>query len=389
MSSGNHQPHANQVKQYEKTNPLPDILEMFVNKKIYSGWVDFKLVRELNSAAGSFTAELVDVWEANQEPWRLAPGEHVHMHAGGHSILTGYLDRLEASVASNSRRITVAGRSKPADLVDCSIMGDEGQFNGMGLKEIAQRVAKPFGVSVSFLGDAGATFADLKISAGETPFALLDKLARQRKLVMYPGVEGNLIFAPVGIRRAKARLVQGENVKSGTVSWDQTNQFSIYKTKSNSNNLAWLKDDTVGQDQPAGEATDESVTRYRPLMLMNEVTGDDEIVRDRAAYESSMRAAQSFEAEVEVQGWFQSPGVLWDINELVMCDIGFLGTKREMLIRKIQFNKNENGTTAVLTLILKDALNFTVKKKKIKDGANLSWVEVLDDKNSHKGSEAK
>lgn len=383
--SSNHQPHANQVKQYEKTTPLPDILEMFVAKKIYSGWVDFKITRELNSAASSYEAELVDVWEQNQEPWRLAPGESVHFHMGGKSILTGYIDRIEASVASNQRRITSGGRSKTADLVDCSILGEEAQFSGMGLKEIAQRIAKPFGLSVSFLGDAGNAFADVKISPGETCFALLDKLARQRKLVMYPGVEGNLIFAPVGVRRSKARLVQGENVKSGTVSWDHTNRYSVYKTKSNSNNLAWLKDDSVGKAQPAGEATDAEVTRYRPLLLVNEVTGDDEVVRDRAAYESSMRAAQALEAEVEVQGWFQAPGVLWDVNELIQCDIGFLGIRREMLVKKIVFNKNESGTTAILTLIVKEALNFEVKKKKIKDGANLSWVKVLDEANSHEG----
>jgi prophage tail gpP-like protein len=383
MSGNTHAPHTNQPASYEKTVKLPDVLEMFVAKKIYQGWLDVSLNRELNTAASDFKVSLVDVWETNKEPWRLAPGEAIHMHAGGKSILTGYIDKIEAAVSAAQRQITCSGRTKTCDLVDCSILGDENQFKGMSLKAIVLQLVKPFGLAVSFQGDEGASFADIKVSPGETVFSLIDKLARQRKLVVYPSVDGSLVFANPGARLAATELVQGINVKSGNVTSDFTDRYSIYKTKANANNLAWLKDDSVGKAAPSGEATDDAVGRYRPLMLVGEVTGDDEVVEDRAAYESSLRAAQSLHAEVVVQGWFQAPGRLWEINEIVKVDIGFLGLKRKMLIEKIEFSKSESGTTATLRLILPEALDYKVKKKKAKAGPELSWIETLDRKEDY------
>lgn len=367
---------------FEQTHLIPDAVQLYVTdqKTIYEGWEDVEITRELNTCAGDFQMALVDKWEQNKEPWRLAPGERVHMHAGGKSILTGYIDKTEASVSASDRNIKISGRSKTCDLVDCSVMAEDGnQFTGLTLKEIVNKLVKPFGVSTIFAGDAGEKFASVVVNQGETVFALLDRLARLRRLVIYPNVEGQLVFADAGIRRAATELVQGVNVLSGQVSVDHSDRFSVYRTKSQPNNLAFLgTDEPMSKQAPVGEATDPAIKRYRPLMLMQEVTGDDELVADRAGFESSLRAAKSLQVDVEVRGWFQEPGRLWDINELVHCDLGFLGIRRTMLVHRVTYSKNNSGTTAKLMLILPDALDFKVKKKKKKEGADLSWLKVLD-----------
>ncbi len=96
---------------------------------------------------------------------------------------------------------------------------------------------------------------------------------------------------------------------------------------------------------------------------------------NRAEYERELRAAQSLEVEVEVQGWFQESGKLWDVNQFVRVDVGFLGVRRQMLIKKVDFNKGGGGTTATLTLGLEDSFNFVGKNKKKE--ADMGWTKLL------------
>jgi prophage tail gpP-like protein len=360
-------------KIFEKTTAIDDAVTLYVDKQIYEGWEDVQITRELNSAASDFQLQLTDKWRPEKETWRLVPGQSVHIHAGKRSVLTGYIDKISASVSASSRRLTISGRSKTGDLVDCSIEKPD-QVQGLTLKAAAQKLCAPFGIQVTFLASEGAAFANLKVQPGETVFSFLDKACRQRKLLMYPSVEGGLVFAQGGTTRAKAELRQGldGNILSGSMNYDFTNRFSKYVGKGQ--NLAWLGDAEQGTS-PSGSAVDEGVTRYRPLVIMNEQSGDDASIGDRATHEAKLRAAQALEVEVQVQGWFQAPDVLWDVNQLVRVDSGFLGVRREMLIKKVSYSKGAS-TTATLTLVRKDAFDFSVKGK-VKKEDSLGWTKLL------------
>lgn len=355
---------------YQRSNLIRDAVLLFINGQVYEGWTDIKITRELNSCAGDFSLSVVDKWRVDGEEWRIVPGEKVHLHIAGNSILTGYIDKVESSISKNSRAVTVSGRSKTGDLVDCSVE-NLGEFQSLSLPELAKKVCSPFGISVSFLGDAGASFDKITIQPGETVFALLDRLSRERKILMYPSFDGNLVFSNRGARRADSEIRQGHNMISGRSTFDNSNRHSIYKV--NGQGLGFLGD----KDQAAaavGSATDSGITRYRPLILNHENPTNDASSGDRASYESEIRAAKSMTAEVELQGWFQSEKRLWDINELVYLDAGFLGLRRQMLIEKVQFNKGNGGTTTTLSLIRPDAYGF---KKNVKKEDPLGWTKAL------------
>lgn len=344
----------------EKTEVIADAVTLFVGKKVFEGWTDLSITRELNAAASDFQLQLVDKWRVDQEPWRVQPGDAVHIHVGKNSLLTGYVDKMEASVSANQRTVSIMGRSKTGDLVDCS--ADASGLTGLNIQEVAEKLCAPFGVRVVMRGQPGATFDTIQIQQGETVFAVLDRLARQRKLLVYPSYDGNLVFEGEGTRKARAELRQGVNVKSGTARFDNSNRFSKYITKGQ--DIGWrgsLEEKTVA---PTGEATDGGITRNRPLIVVAEGTVDDASSEDRATYEASVRRAKSLEVEVELQGWFQPDGSLWEINEIVFTDIGFLGVRRKMLVKKVVFSKNGSGTTTTLTLILSGAFDFKKEKKK-------------------------
>lgn len=360
----------NGVNTLEKGRVIEDAVTLYVGGKIYEGWEDVKVVRQVNALASSFDIQLTDRWAEGQETWSIKPGQHIHIHGGKRSLLTGYVDAVKSSISAQSRSLTISGRSRTADLVDCSVEGPS-EYLGLNLKEIAEKISEPFGIKVLFQAEPGSAFDKITLQNGETGFALLDRLTRERKLLMYPSYEGSLIFANQGSSLASTQLKEGSNVLSANSSHDFSDRFSKYVTKGQ--NLGTFGD-TEDVVSPEGEATDEAVSRYRPTIILAENPVNGGTSEDRASYEATMRAAKSQTAEVEVQGWFQAPDVFWDINQLVFVDIGSIGLRRKMLVDKVSYNKTNAGTRATLSLVRQDAYNFSKKVKKEKD---LSWTKFI------------
>lgn len=359
-----------------KKDALPGQMTLFVGGKIFEGWEDLQLTRELNAYASDFQIRMTDKWREDKEAWRIQPEQHAHIHIGKESIFEGYIDGVSASVAANSRAVTVKGRSKTEDIVDCSVYG-ESSYTSLNLKEVAEKVCAPFGIKPIFLSEPGAAFNTVVVQQGETVHTLLDKLARQRKLLVYPSHNGNLIFCKPGEKRASTQLVQGVNVLSGKSDYDFSNRFSTYIAKGQNIGFLDPSDKTIGT---LGTATDAAITRYRPLVVVSETVSDDGVSENRAAYEASLRKAQSLKVEIQVQGFYQKDGTLWDINQTVFVDCGFLGVRRWMLTKKVTYSKNlSNGTVTNLELVLPDSFNFEKDKKKEDP---LGWSKPLNNKTS-------
>lgn len=353
---------------FNKTDLVPDAVTLFINKKVFEGWEDIQLTKELNVLASDFQLKLTDKWKQDQEAFTVQPGALAHIHLSKKSFLTGWVDSLALSFASNERSITASGRSRTSDLVDCSVTG-ENEFSGLNLQEIATKACAPFNIPVIFQSPPGEAFAKVTIQQGETVFGLLDRLARQRKLLMFPDNEGFLNFAVAGRKKSPVQLKEGVNVLSGSATFDNSERFSEYIVKGQ--NLSFLGEPDQSTS-PSGTAKDNGISRFRPLIIVGETATDDGTSSDRAAYEAGLRAARALEVQVSVQGWLRSDGTPWEINEIVSCDIGSLGVRRNLLVKKVVYNKNNSGTTATMTLIRPDAFEF---KKEIQKDADAGWLK--------------
>lgn len=140
---------------FEKTQKVPDAITLFVNGKILEGWEDFSFNKELNSAASDFSLQLVDQSREKKNSLFVQPGAAIHLHAGKKSLCTGYVEKVDVSVSAGTRRFVISGRSRTADLVDCSVTGSN-EFSGLNLKEIAEKLFPPFRVRPAFFVDPGA-----------------------------------------------------------------------------------------------------------------------------------------------------------------------------------------------------------------------------------------
>lgn len=360
-----------ELKVFEKNIRLREVVTLYINKEVYEGWEDVQITKELNACASDFQVSLTDRWQQDKEDWRIQPQDLVHVHLAGKSFITGWVESVAVSMSAGTRTISIGGRSKTGDLVDSSVTGPN-EYYSVNLLEIAAILCKPFGISVASQTNVGGKFEKITVQQGETVFALLDRLARQRKVIISSSAEGQLLFLSQGTAKSKTELRQGINILSGSATLNTTDRFSNYIVKGQ--NVAYLGDGEQSTG-PEGETKDEGIKRFRPLVLMNETLSDGGSARDRAIYEAHVRLAKSLSVEIEVQGWLKDDGEPWAINELVDVDAPFLGIRKTLLIKKLSFNKSNGGTKTTISLVRDDAYLFNkVVKKKEKEDA-FGWTK--------------
>lgn len=350
---------------FSQTQQIDDAVTLFANRQVFEGWEEVSISRQLNSIASSFSLGFTDKWRIDQESWVLRPGDAAHIHIGKQSVLNGYVDRLDVGLSAQQRTLNAGGRSKTGDLVDCSITGPI-SFADLKIDEIVRKLLEPFGLKLLMQAETGAKFDKIVFRQGETVFEAIDRLARERSLIMMPSFEGNLILTKKGNTRCVTELRQGVNILSGSANFDNSNRFSEYTVKGQGS-----QGSATDATQPVAKATDEGVSRFRPKVIVAENSINNGSAIDRARYEANIGAAKASEVTITVQGWFESDGSIWDVNKIVAVDSGFLGVRQDMLIEKVTYNKNNNGTTCELGLIRSDAFEFASSVSKDKDPVDL------------------
>jgi prophage tail gpP-like protein len=330
-------------------------LVLMVDGVKWEGWTSAEISRQMDAISSEFALGLVDRWQHGMEAIPLAAGMPCKVYINDDLSIDGYLDRVNFGVDVAQHSISVNGREKAADLVDCSAVHDPSTWKDLNALEISKILAEPFGVEITSEVDLGEPFKTFKLEEGETAFAAIDRLLKQREILALPDGKGGVKFAKLADKSSGTKLKQGENIKNSSSSFDMTDRFSDYI----------VKGQRPGNDQdygPAcaqvrGDARDESVRRYRPMMVRaeNQVSDNDALLR--AKWEASTRAARSVTVSVTVAGWRQDDGKLWEINTLVDTDIPYLRISQELLISKVSFSLTMSGGT-VTTLELKDKAAF-------------------------------
>lgn len=366
---------------------MPNI-QLLVNGKIYEGWTQMGVTRAMDASAGAFTLALTERWEKEDgsgqstEPWPILPGDACACRIDGQTVISGYVDIFSPQFDENSHTITIEGRDKTADLVDCSAVHSPDSWSNLTLLQFAKIIAKPFGIAVQADADVGAAFPTIKLQQGETAFEAIDRYARQRQVLMMPDGQGGLLLTRAGKKRSATPIVQGVNMlgSSGTIDYSQ--RFSDYYVKAQA---AFSPDtDSTTEAHVAGEVKDPQVKRYRPMLIVAEAGGDTSSATQRANWECNTRIGKSSQARITLYGWRQNGdnGDLWEPNMLVKVRSPWLRMDGDMLIRQVTFERGEQGTLAHLDLVSPQAyadgiLGRWKNAKKTKSGGPSVWNEAI------------
>lgn len=335
------------------------------------GWTDVRVTCGIERIPRDFSIGLTERYKGETDLVTVGPGSACVVQIGGDAVVTGYVDRFVPSFDAQGHRIEIAGRGKCQDLVDCSAEWDNGQISGASALAVANKLAAPYGITVS-CDEAGLrVIPQFNIMLGETPFEIIDRVSRYSSLLAYEGADGNLVLARASTDQHSSGIEQGANVEGANVEYSADQRFQTYKAFLQAINT--FKEGGDGGNLIAS-VTDSGVKRNRQKYIIAEaVAGYMDVAKQRAAWEMNRRNGRSAVVKVTVDSWRDSAGVLWEPNKLVSLYLPMLklnsgGSEERVvwLISEVTFRYGESGTAADLTIMSPDA--FAVEPSALQYG---------------------
>jgi len=334
-----------------------DNLKLLVDGKNIFGWKEISIRRSMESLCAAFSVTLR--YENTPEVDAIVPEKPVSVLIVDSEtntetlVLTGYVDTRPRKLTANQNTLSITGRDKTQDLVDCSAIVKSNTILQSTIGQIARLLSKPFNINVVDEAKNTTKFKKVTIQSGESGFSILERLCRQIGIIPQTDEKSQLILANTGRKAEKSGvdLIYGENVEEVEEFFDTTERHSDYivKGQGGSNGTPWLKNNATGIN---AKAKDKYVSRYRPLVLMAESKATPAKAKTRANWEAQVRSGRSKYYQVLLQGWRKNKDnpEIWQRNTLTNLIVDKWGINDEFLITNVEQTEGDKVNTTILTL---------------------------------------
>ncbi|RLW69143.1 MAG: hypothetical protein B6D68_02510 [spirochete symbiont of Stewartia floridana] len=263
------------------------LVEMTLMGRKYSNFSKIFIRRSLEEFTHYFEIEMaIDASMFRLEDGTLISAKHeeVLIDFADRRLLTGWIDIVERIVREGERYVSLKGRSKTRNLVDCPLTINA---NNLTLKELADQAGKLVGVKVAKRSVQGKPVREFAIQA-EPPFEPLSVIARQQGLMCSTDSYGNLFIIQPGDWEVGANLVLGQNVREYKETQDGRNEFSRYVVK--------------GGPDDEGQVENPRITnQLRPWEAISDK--DYASLSCQALAEDEHRKRMGISCTVKLQGW--------------------------------------------------------------------------------------
>lgn len=312
----------------------------------YRNWETLRLSREINAASGTF-----ELSATLSLPWPAKAGVEAKIRLGGEIAATGYVDAIRMTLDEKGHSVTISGRDRTSDLVDCSVPPNVGQLSNLYLEDIAHAMADPYEVQVEIYTN-GDRFERFTANQGDTAWAAIERAARMRGRVCYPTPDGKLRIAELGTSRSSGSVREGE--ADLELRWEVSERFQLYVVRGQGRGSDQGWGSTVAGIQ--ADSFDGSIRRPRTLVVVAESAVDVQTAQDRADWEKTVRAARSAAMVATLRGWRQKwNGPLWRLNQLVPVNVPRWKFAADLLVDGLEFSRSTDGTKTTLRLVRPDA----------------------------------
>lgn len=316
--------------------------------------------------AGTFDLAVSDTLPADLPHTKIKKGQSCELRLAGQLVFKGWVEDRLPRYDSESHSVRVAGRDLACDLVDCSAVHASGSWSNQTLAAIVRDVISPYKLKVVEAQKSPEVFQRVAIQEGEKVWELLDRLCKQRGVLVWSDGLGGVILGRPKPVRVDTTLTYGGLIEEGSQESSDRDRYSSYTVKGHS---LFGDPETVGPlaSQDPNKITDLEITRYRPLVIVSDTPTTPEERLQRARLERDRRRARAKKAVYIVPGWTHSAG-LWRPNLLVPVDDLRLDLKGEFLVGAVKYLKDEDkGSRTELSLYPPDAFDVPKEKPKWSD----------------------
>lgn len=330
-------------------------VQLHIEGALYGGWKAISIRRSLDIFADTFDLTLTDTEAGQARSIKL--GSPCQVRIDGETLITGYVDRIRPSYDAERRGITVSGRSKTADLVDCSLPPHKlsgVQKREQTLLELAKFVGALVGVGARSEVSGLAKRRVSVIENTETLFEFLESHSRADAVMLRSDTDGNLVITRASDERVGTALVLGENIEEAEGEFSERDRFSHYYVSTQQTN--WNDDEPELAAHITGEAADVNV-RYRPTTVPVD-SMDAAQAKRRAEWQRNVHYGRSRQATYTVTGWHHKDG-LWEPNTRVRVIDEWMGFDDEwLMIGTVEFVLDGKGQRTRLTVMPPEAYDL-------------------------------
>ncbi len=321
-----------------------EVLTIQVGGTVYTAFENAEVTAAFDEAARSFQVTIAAEFGGPATQAIFASGTPITFRAGRDVLLTGYVDRYRPSFGSENASISVTGRSKSQDAIDCSAIHKTGRLEKMDPVAIAKAVSQ--GLDVEITTDQQLKKVPFyQITLGESVFRMFEKLVRRQGCTVTGTANGGMKATKAGSQRHAGGIIEGKNLKVGDADHDWSNRHSEYILKGQR-----AEGHGKGALELEAKAKDGAVKRYRPVIVIQRDDTDKETIKKRAETRRDRSAGEATTASITVQGFRDEAGIIWEPGKLVWVESPFLGLAQDMLIKKASFSKSGDGSLTRLDL---------------------------------------
>ena len=349
-------------------------LVLFVDGRPYSGFKEVTLLRSMLQGPHQFELSIGPDLGTDASVFDIEDGMSCQCYIDDDLVITGYVDDRNASYNHQNHEITISGRSKLADLVDCSTHGLQLKA-GQTLLSVARQLCKPYGISVSADSSASAaanqpfSATDLALDPGQTVWDFLEELARIRAVLLISDSAGNLVITRAGAGRADSPLILGQNIKSAAARRSHRSLFSDITVAGMA--ATWSVMDATGNSQAQASVSGQA-RRYRQRVIITDQPVDIAACKQRADWQRRVDWGRSRSIDYTLRGWRQGgdTGRVWMPNETTVVTDTFsqLNADTRLIASVRQQFTRSSGRTTTLTVMPPSAFDLLAQPE---SGANV------------------
>lgn len=356
---------------------LNNTIKLVVGTQTYEGWQSWKVARSIEQMAGAFSLQVTLKWPGREDAFELREGLACTVMLGEDTLITGYIDEYEPEYDADSSVITVHGRDKTGDLVDCAAIYKTGQWRNAELLQIVTDIAAPFGIAVVVNAgvDLGEPFKSFALEEGETAFCAIDRACRMRAVLCTSTPLGEVLLTRASTDTTGVQLIEGLNILSAGAKHSWKERFS----------KVTLKGQGKGDDSESGatvahvkaEALDGEINRYRPMVVVAEHGAGLKALSERAQWETQVRMGRGKRGHIAVAGFRTGrdglSGAVWVPNREVYIDSPRLQLAQDMLIVGCEYSMDDKkGRITQLTFARPEAFEVVagVRRSKLSQKIN-------------------
>jgi len=300
-------------------------IQLSVGGRKYSGWEKISITKSMTSLTDSFNMQIFKGDEV-----QILEDDVIQILVDDKVFFTGYLDDINIGLSDIKKPLSLNGRSRPLDLIDCNI-SEIKQYNKQNIKQIMNDLTSNFQITTT----SNVKLEPLEVfdtRVGETYFNAINRLCKQTNTLPISDKLGNIKIVK-NIKKEHPIILKDKDFKSIDYPRNLSKRFNVY----------FYKSESILSDVTDGVIVDESVKRYRPFV---DVNNEDKAKQELAEWKLNHNKAQSINITAVVNNWDL------EINTILKIETSLVNGS--FLIKDINYTKDNSGTVSKVILVSKD-----------------------------------